>query len=177
MAKPAYAAGVLLFSVRNNTVYVLLGKDHYNMYSDFGGKSEMRDRDSIYTATREMYEETCGSLCSMNTISQVINDNTIYVSGSSYTNKSYIMYLVKVLYDNNVCNRFDSIYEYIKPLPHLGRFKEKTGLLWVQLSDVLDNTIPLRNVFKKTVENNRDSILRFASNITSTNTHHRYGRR
>ena len=39
-----YAAGILPYTFVNNEVYVLLGKDiNSNTWSDFGGKSEVKD--------------------------------------------------------------------------------------------------------------------------------------
>ena len=61
-----YAAGILILTLFNGKYYALLGKDHYNTYSDFGGKSDFADNGNpIVTASREAYEETCGSLFSI----------------------------------------------------------------------------------------------------------------
>ena len=62
-SRQVYSAGVLPFYVKNNTVYLLLGKDVDGKWSDFGGRSEGKDRgrwDS--TASREFYEESVGSI-------------------------------------------------------------------------------------------------------------------
>ena len=54
-----YAAGILLVSWNGNELCVLLGKDNYNTYSDYGGKSDYVDNGYPYlTASREMFEET-----------------------------------------------------------------------------------------------------------------------
>jgi hypothetical protein len=52
-----YAAGILLLSWDGKELCVLLGKDNYNTYSDYGGKCDVVDKGLPYvTAAREMYE-------------------------------------------------------------------------------------------------------------------------
>ena len=61
-----YAAGVLILAKHNGQIYTLLGKDQYETYSDFGGKCEYYDKNiPMFTAAREMYEETCGVVLSI----------------------------------------------------------------------------------------------------------------
>ena len=105
----SYAAGVLILSQINNKIYVLLGKDHYNTYSDFGGKNEVVDMNNpIYTAGRELYEETCGSLTSIHE-----NIDFLYkcpvVNSLSYTNKHYFMYVMFVIFEMYVNCLYSSI--------------------------------------------------------------------
>ena len=55
-----YAAGILIVSIFEGKIYTLLGRDHYNTYSDFGGKNDICDNNiSILTASREAYA-ACG---------------------------------------------------------------------------------------------------------------------
>ena len=58
--KIIYSAGILPYKVsEDNKVYVLLGKDNQGTWSDFGGRSEIKDQNNIMeTAAREFFEES-----------------------------------------------------------------------------------------------------------------------
>lgn len=59
--KKIIRAGVLLYTYENNQLYIGFGIDRvYNEYTDFGGKVELRDKDAIYAALRELKEESNG---------------------------------------------------------------------------------------------------------------------
>lgn len=59
---PCKAAGILPYTIINNKLFFLLQKSSKNtsLYSDFGGKRERSDKNSMYTAAREFSEETNG---------------------------------------------------------------------------------------------------------------------
>ena len=63
-----YSAGILPYTFDlNGNCLVLLGKDNEGDWSDFGGRSEFKDHnDEKNTASREFYEETLGSILSIN---------------------------------------------------------------------------------------------------------------
>lgn len=64
-----YSAGILPFFIKNNTIYLLLGKDIDNKWSDFGGRSEGNDKGRWdFTASREFYEESVGSIMDIQSI-------------------------------------------------------------------------------------------------------------
>ena len=129
-----YAAGILILSVHKGKIYVLLGKDHYGTYSDFGGKSEHIDKNNpIFTASREMYEETCGSLYSMYELIDKLSNGHV-IKSLSYTNKQYFMYVLFVPYDESCTERFATISYYIQNFPNYGKFKEKIDLKWFELN-------------------------------------------
>lgn len=171
-----YAAGILLVSYYNDKYYVLLGKDHYNTYSDFGGKSDFIDNDNpLRTASREMYEETCGTIYSITEIYNKLQ-NCDSVSTLSYTKKQYMMYVMFIKYDKDIPKKFNKVYNHIKHLPYLNKFKEKTELEWFLLQDVLNKKISLRNIFQKTIDNHKHTILKIAYKYYSTNTTYNNGR-
>ena len=63
-----YSAGILPYAVDNGKIFYLLGKDWRDYgWSDFGGKCEMTDASTEHTACREFYEETMGSVYSLDT--------------------------------------------------------------------------------------------------------------
>ena len=62
MSNLLYSAGVLFYcKCRDGNIYFLLGREYDNKWSDFGGKSEPKDRCEIEnTASREAWEESMG---------------------------------------------------------------------------------------------------------------------
>jgi hypothetical protein len=171
-----YAAGILIISVFEGKLYTLLGKDHYNTYSDFGGKNDLCDNNnSISTAAREAYEETCGCLYSYYEFSNKLQ-NCHNISSLSFTNKPYHMYILFIKYDHDISKRYNTIYKYINSLKYFRKFQEKKELKWFLLSDVLNNKVCLRNIFKKTIDIHKNSILKIAYKYITTNTYYSYGR-
>ncbi|GAQ91709.1 ribonuclease III [Klebsormidium nitens] len=71
-----YSAGCLPFTVKNNQIYFLLGKDRTDgRESDFGGRSEDVDKgDPKRTAIREFYEETIGMILDMEEVEARLKD-------------------------------------------------------------------------------------------------------
>ena len=173
----AYAAGVMLLSWHQGQLYTLVGKDQYNTYSDFGGKCDYSDKGNvIVTAAREMYEEMCGCYLS---ITEVIHQlyNAPVIHTLSYTNKPYHMYLLFINYDEELCKRFDIINEFIRHTPCLGKFKEKTSIKWCLFSEVMSETVILRNIFKRTMKYHKQAILINAYKYKTRNTKYNYGQR
>lgn len=156
-----YAAGILPYIKIDNNVYVLLGKDRRNKWSDFGGKSELRDNDNKkYTAAREFFEETCGCVSSLFKTSHSLNTRYVkLLKGKSYTKKEYYMYLLdaRTLMTpneiNDLTNKFDSIYTYLRSVDIDPKFIEKNKLKWVSTTALFDNTAfdNLRQVFYNTI--------------------------
>ena len=166
----AYAAGILLLSWYKGRLYTLLGKDYYGAYSDFGGKNDEADRRNVFvTAARETYEETCGAICSISEWIYKLYDVKV-IRSLSYTNKPYYMHVVFIKYDEKICEDFDNILTYIQHIPNLGKFKEKKQVRWFLMADVLKQRVELRNVFQRTIENNKHEILEIAYKDKSRNT-------
>ena len=164
-----YAAGILILTLLNGKYYALLGKDHYNTYSDFGGKSDLIDYgNTIATAAREAYEETCGSLFSIYELKNKLQKCDL-ITTLSYTKKTYNMYVMFIQYDCKAPYKFNKVYQYIKNIPFLNKYKEKIEIQWIPLQDVFSNKVNLRNIFQKTIDNHRNTILKIAYKYTSTN--------
>ena len=166
-----YAAGVLILGWNGNEICTLLGKDNYNTYSDFGGKCDSQDNNTPYiTAAREMYEETLGILYTQYEISYYIY-NTQYISSRSFTNKPYYMYILWVDYDSNMNIAYNTAYNYVSSIPGFNhQFKEKKMISWFKLEDVLNGyKVQLRNVFSKTIQNNKSKIKEIALELKARN--------
>ena len=86
-------------------------------WSDFGGRAEIQDNNRCeYTASREFYEETIGSVMDIpTTMSKLQNKkNYINVLGNTLNNSKYHMYVLKIPYKDHHRNNFQSTLSFIK---------------------------------------------------------------
>ena len=172
----SYAAGVLVLAWHNGHLLCLLGKDHYNTYSDFGGKEETCDMHvHINTAAREMYEETCGVVQDIGYIKENLKQCSS-VEALSYTNKPYYMYIMFVNFDTTFSPKFSYAYNYIRHVPRMNKFTEKQSMSWFSFNDLCAGNVALRNIFQRTLAKHKNSILRIAYNYLTTNCKYYNGR-
>ena len=156
-----YSAGILLYHISfDGQISFLLGKDRRGKWSDFGGKSEESDNnDTKQTASREFYEETIGTIMSLNTVRHII-ENCPYVQGKSYLQNPYYMYIVQVLHKNAYSDDFKESYKFVKnSLGNNSPFCEKVDIQWINYDAILKNANnDVRQVFHNTFNNNIESI-------------------
>ena len=124
-SRQIYSAGVLPFYVKNNTVYLLLGKDTDGKWSDFGGRSEGQDRgrwDS--TASREFYEESVGAVMDIHSIFTKLQNrkNCHKLEGKTLNGSPYYMYFVR-----NSIQRYLQRKFFIQLLIFLGILSTQIG--------------------------------------------------
>lgn len=170
-----YAAGVLVLAWNNGRLYTLLGRDHYDTYSDFGGKCDPCDFDNqLFTASREMYEETCGCILDVTEIRELLKKCDC-IQTLSYTEKPYYMYILVIKYDDQLCKRFDQIYNYISKVPKMLKYTEKKSIQWFLFDSVAKNQVCLRNIFTRTMSKHKNTILKIAYKYLTTNTTYNYG--
>jgi len=160
-----YSAGVLIYSTYRDNTYFLLGRDYDNKWSDFGGRSEIRDRnDSEQTASRELYEESLGSIYSIEFVKKHLkNKKCIKIVSKTGLGYSYYMYLFRLNYSEEYRNRFHCTKNYMKNILDKKNL-EKNDIRWISLETLLHSIenksfISLRNVFLNTVKNNIDVII------------------
>ena len=170
-----YAAGVLIMSFFSGQLHVLLGKDYVGMYSDFGGKNEKYETNPLLTASRECYEETCGVFLDETKLIFKLKENQLnnnYVKGKTFFQKPYYMYMLLVNYEDyqDVNRHFNVAYDFLKKSKgKYSKYLEKTELKWFKFKDLFKkDDSKLRNMFKQTIKNNKDYILKFASNTLNT---------
>jgi len=164
-----YSAGVLPYSYdQTGNCFLLLGKDYSGEWSDFGGRSEYIDKNNpCYTASREFYEETLGSIMSIQeSIDKIQNGNPIKIISKTLNGSPYYMYLLYVDFSNYIetFNKTSNFVKYIclnknTLLEH--KLIEKVLIRWVSLDTILscielsDNSselpIRLRSVFLKSI--------------------------
>ena len=182
-----YSAGILPFYVKNRTVFFLLGRDtprdNVSHWSDFGGRSESSDNGRWdFTASREFYEETIGSVMDISTIMTKLANkkNYIKVKSTTLNGSPYYMYLVKVPYKDYRQN-FQSTLAFMKYISKTSKLEykyfEKTDIQWISLDSIIesmtltDNSelFPLRPVFKKTLLDNLSTVQEFCNQFHNNN--------
>jgi hypothetical protein len=172
--RQVYSAGVLPFYVRNNTVYLLLGKDQDGKWSDFGGRSEGQDKGRWdMTAAREFYEESVGSIMDIpNMLSRLqYHKNYLRIHSKTLNGSPYFMYFVRIPFKETYRDNFHSTLSFIQFTRSFDKkYIEKTDIQWISLEtiqasldDINTDTInyPLRKVFKKTFVDNFELIVNF----------------
>jgi len=109
-----YSAGILPYTFDiNGNCLVLLGRDNDGDWSDFGGRSEFKDRnDEKNTASREFYEETLGSVFSISECINKIGESKKIIS-KTLNGSPYYMFLVKIDY-LNYTDTFNKTANFIK---------------------------------------------------------------
>ena len=163
-----YSAGILPYTFDlNGNCLVLLGKDNEGDWSDFGGRSEFKDHnDEKNTASREFYEETLGSILSINECIDKIGNSKKIIS-KTLNGSPYYMFLIRVEYLNNT-HTFNKTANFIKYhysqnnnlQNNFHKIFEKNTIRWVNINTLINcienkifsTPLPLRGVFYKTIQ-------------------------
>lgn len=157
------SAGILFFirDLKTNDKQYLLGKDSkYDCWSDFGGKCEDDDTNTICTAAREFYEETSGVLMSKYHAIAMIKESSRMLKCTSYRNRKYCMYLVelfdieRLLSSISKFNNFVQFVSKLEPDDYYYRFKEKKTIALFDLRYIKENPTEFRSVFHNSVLSN-----------------------
>ena len=161
-------AGVLIYKKKNNKLYFLLGKENLiitkkcnkgNKYCDFGGKRDNIDNNYIDTASREFYEETMGSMFSVNEIrNKLINCKVFY--NEKY---KYHQFLMEEDISDDIISSYNKIRSYLsscmriipqdkdffyQKLPSCpDGYVEKSEIRWFELNEIILNTEIFRHEF------------------------------
>jgi hypothetical protein len=175
-----YGAGILPYTIYNNKLYFLIGKDRYEKYwSDFGGRPDPVDNNQIeQTAVREFYEETIGSIYDIKIIrDRIKNKKDTYIIKSMKTNNvEYTMYIMRIPYKDyrfTFCNTRNFIKYLIDSNKNLSgyykQFLEKEDIMWISYESLIYHinnedsnedleNIMIRQVFKNIIVENLDII-------------------
>ena len=158
-----YSAGILPYTIINNDIYILLGRESYDhTYSDFGGKYDTSDFSIFQTAYREFTEE---SLYNTLKYEELLSMKMIYTESRTLRGNIYYMFLLKMQPEEI----YDIITNFSKKITNQSNIKtsrvnncekyEKDHLKLCKLKDIIDQMsinsnsihIPLRKVFKTTI--------------------------
>lgn len=173
------SAGVLIYKITNNKIFFLLGKENLILskkkcnkgekFSDFGGKKNNNDNNYIDTASREFYEETMGSICSLCEMKDLLINAKVF-----YNEKyKYYQFLLKMDISDDKINTYNKIRSYLNSCMQLipnndnsyyqklpccpDGYVEKSEFKWFELNDIISN----HNVFKNEFVN---SLLKIINN-------------
>jgi hypothetical protein len=163
-----YSAGILPYTIVDNTPYFLLGRDTTDgTWSDFGGRCEPIDQGKAEnTACREFYEETAGSVLDFRICKNQLKYNKSHIIISNTKNNwDYLMFLLRIpyVYYRKTFRRTITFLKYIKANK---KYLEKEDIQWVSYQTILNslnddkitNQIILREVFKETIKKHLNSI-------------------
>lgn len=161
-----YSAGILPYSIYNNNIYFLLGRDYDQKWSDFGGRVEPNDKNEPeLTAIREFYEESIGSILELDYIKKIIRQNK-YKKIISTTNSGYKyhLFIIKIQYTDLIKIKFNSTKTFLNFIPNLDKkYKEKNDIRWVSI-ETIENSLEdkawilLKNTFFNIFKNNMSEI-------------------
>lgn len=144
----AYAAGILPYAKYKETTVFLVGKDAQDgLWSDFGGKYEVKDRNEIDTAQREFQEESCGSVMDIKTLRMRMSVTSNYhlLQSTTQAKHPYYMYLLEVPFDPHVRANFKRTVSFLRFSKLPKAMVEKVDLQWVTLPQLM--ALNLRSVF------------------------------
>lgn len=166
-----YSAGILPYSFnQDGKLFFLLGKDHENDWSDFGGRCEFKDNGSpVNTASREFYEESLGAVMSISdTISKLNNiPESLKIVSKTLNGSPYYMYLVYVDYLNysESFSKTNNFINYSLEKTQINKLVEKNAIRWFSIDTLLNcienesNCILLRGVFYRTISEFKESLV------------------
>jgi len=171
--KGRYSAGVLPYTFdQSGKCFFLLGKDNDNDWSDFGGRCEFKDHnDEKNTASREFFEETLGSVMSIQECLEKLNANPIKIISKTLNGSPYYMYLIYIDY-YNYSDTFTKTSNFIKhhysqDARSINKIIEKVNIRWVSMDTILNSIenknfvrpIALRGVFYKTMLHSKEQLM------------------
>jgi 8-oxo-dGTP pyrophosphatase MutT (NUDIX family) len=167
-----YSAGILPYTYdTKGNLFFLLGKDQDGYWSDFGGRVEDEDQeDHAKTASREFFEETLGSISSINeTYLKLVQGNPLKIESKTLNGSPYYMFMLYIDFkDWN--DMFIRTFNFLKYTDAPTKFFEKTQIRWATLPTLIqtlesknsndsNNFIALRKVFYDTLLSSKDEII------------------
>jgi 8-oxo-dGTP pyrophosphatase MutT (NUDIX family) len=146
--RSVYAAGVLVFAVLCDKLFVLLGADRMCTWSDFGGRSEASDKAPVSTALRELDEET---LRMVSSDMLLLDEDAIH----SKTLCGHKYYLHVALFRGDEHDARAVVSEFAGAHAS-SKHAEKTELRWFEWAEICELTrgragVALRDVFSRTI--------------------------
>lgn len=160
-----YGAGILFYcKTIDNTPYFFLGKDEWNRWANFGGRSESSDKmDPETTAIRETWEESLGAIGDITELKKLIK-NSICILSKTPSGHTYYMYVVNFPFTHSHRDRFLNTRKFIKDITIDRKFLEMTDVKLISLQTIIisienqKKIVKLRSIFEQTFNNNRVQI-------------------
>ena len=156
-------AGILPLSLYRGTLFLLLGKERNQLWSDFGGSPNNKE-DIFKTAIREGNEELNGFLGNEDELEDIVNKNNImqisFEDKDRNNNKKiiYTTFLFNIKYDKNLPVYFNNVNKFAErhlqekiANNHNGLF-EKSEIRWFSISELKENNINLRPWYRPFID-------------------------
>tara|TARA_Y100000816_G_C25734455_1_gene386690 strand:+ start:48 stop:572 length:525 start_codon:yes stop_codon:yes gene_type:complete len=155
-------AGILPVALYRGTLFLLLGKERNNLWSDFGGSANNKE-EIFKTAIREGCEELNGFLGTEDELETMVRKNSIMQIGFEERQKKskkliYTTFLFNVKYDKNLpyyfnnVNKFAEIHLHDKVNNYHNGLFEKNEINWFTISELKEKKINLRPWYKPFIE-------------------------
>ena len=147
-------AGILPVALYKGSLFLLLGKERTNLWSDFGGSANPKE-EIFTTAIREGYEELNGFLGCENDLKRIVTKNKLYQIGYEERIKNkkkliYTTFVFNINYDPNLPIYFNNVNNFAEKHlndkiqeNHNGLF-EKCEISWFSIKDLRENKINFR---------------------------------
>jgi 8-oxo-dGTP pyrophosphatase MutT (NUDIX family) len=168
--RSVYAAGVLVFALLCDKLFVLLGADRMCTWSDFGGRSEASDKAPVSTALRELDEET---LCMVSSDMLLLDGDAVH----SKTLCGHRYYLHVALFRGDESDA-RAVVSNFADAHASSRHSEKTELRWFEWDEICALTrgwvcpgIALRDVFSRTIVTRLNEVEAALARLCSKQTH------
>jgi len=135
-----FCAGVLPFCYFNNNMYLLMGKNRKGRLCTFSGKNEVNES-IIDTASREMYEETCGLVMSREELLQKLQrGDGIMVNSKTPRGKQAFTLLVEIPYRRWYSIAFVRTQSFLlKNYEKKHKHTEMVDLKWISADNLFTN--------------------------------------
>ena len=156
-------AGILPVALYRGTLFLLLGKERNDLWSDFGGSSVNKE-DIFKTAIREGCEELNGFFGNEDELELMVKNNKIMklYFEERQTNKNkktiYTTFLFNTKYDKNLPIYFNNVNKFAEKhlsdkvnKNHNGLF-EKNEINWFSTTDLRESKIILRPWYKPFID-------------------------
>lgn len=158
-----YAAGVLPISWVGQDMYILIGQDARNAeWSDFAGKYEKVDKDQMWTASREFFEETYGVLMDAKTMRHRLESAAILLHGHTQNCHPYYCYLTEVPFLSHLRQAFHRHLTFMRQRNVHRMYMEKSDIMYISIQELFSDDIVKRSVFKETLHSHRKVLFSIA---------------
>ena len=137
-----YCAGTLPYALYNNSLYMLMGKSRRGKLVTFSGKNEDLENPA-QTASREMFEETCGVIMSEQEILKCINHpDSLTLRSQTPRGKSCYIIMFQIPYKKWYSVAFTRAQDTLKsivPASDANKYSEMVDLKWVSVDSLCTN--------------------------------------
>ena len=131
-------AGILPIALYKGAIYLLLGQERTNLWSDFGGSTSKTSYEKPFnTAIREGYEELNGFLGNEKELALLVKSNFLL----KIPHDTYTTYIFNINYSKDLPKYFNNLNSFIeinaedKIMKNKNILFEKKKIMWLKLKE------------------------------------------